>query len=175
MTARNHGSSLDTLRWGDIETVSVPAAGETLFSQTKQLVQAHWRWPLAWAVQVSLVLDFGAVITETTTFFLDVEFTVGSGQAKMTYTETFSSTAAAGYPDIAVSRTIPAQDLQIRATVRTAGAVTQVAQANIGCMVAPVTEPHAMTEVLRVVEGQAAGQVEWMREGFTPQPLHYRR
>lgn len=175
MTARNHGSSLDTLRWGDVESIAVPAAGETLAQFTKQLVQAHWRWPLTWQLQLSFHAELGTNVTETADFLFDVEFTVGAGQAKMTYVETFTMTNASGYADVAVSRALPAQDLQLRVFARSSKAVVQAAQLIIGAMVAPITEPHVMIEMLDNLEGQRHDQVEWMREGFHPQPLHYRR
>jgi hypothetical protein len=180
MTARDHGSSLDTLRWGDVETVIVGSTGELLSASTKQLVQAHWRWPLSWTVQFSFVANFGTTApAETVTFLFDVEFTVGVGQGKMTWVTTYTMVPSAPnvYPNLSPQVTIPAQDLQIRVRVRSSANPTGVAGENflVGCMVAPVTEPHAMTEALRVLEGEPRDEVEWMGPGFTPQPLHYRR
>jgi hypothetical protein len=181
MTSRDHGSSLDTLRWGDSETLlglETLAGGESSTVLSKQLAQAHWRWPLSWSFWAMFVPMFDS--TERATFTVITSVTLGVGQAQLT-TEIrtdIAHDASNLYHPVNLAETFPAQDIQVRcrvigqASLTTPGGQDSLA---IGIFLAPQTEPHAMTEILARLEGEGKDQVEWMREGFHPQALHYRR
>jgi hypothetical protein len=181
MTSRDHGSSLDTLRWGDAETLlglETLAGVETTFISSKQLAQAHWRWPLSWSFWAMFVPMFDS--TERSTFTVITSVTLGVGQAQLT-TEIRTDLphdAANLYHPVNLAETFPGQDIQVRCRVTGQATLTNPNGVNslaIGVFLAPQTEPHAMTEILARLEGEPKEQVEWMREGFTPQELHYRR
>jgi hypothetical protein len=165
----------DTLRWGDVETLVIHAAvGEIPTLTSKQLASAHWRWPLTWTV----LLPMTAMLepAETADVIVTIEYTVGVGQAMVTYTEDFTITHASGYAPLSPQRFIPAQDIQIRAFVTTSKTPTGLADESVqvGCMIAPMTEPHAMTELLEHEVGIAQKEVEWMQnQPFTAEPLEY--
>jgi hypothetical protein len=171
-------TALDTLRWGDTGDFVIPGTGpETTPRVSKQLVQASWRWPLTWAVQFNMVPNFSA--TETATFVATFLVTVGVGQATFTYPQVYTFAPAAGvYSPIRDQQLIPAENLQIILTSLT-GVKTTTTQENFAFAVfaAPMTEPHAMTELLEEVRGGRARPREngWMPEGFNPEPLEYRR
>jgi hypothetical protein len=140
-----------------------------------QLNQAHWRWPLSWVWRLALTPQMPAV--ETGTFQVEIQVTIGVGQAQSTFSLFYAITKTGSvYLPVTDSQLFPAQDIQMRAVVTGAATQANVTDAIIiGSFLAPQTEPHAMTEILARLEGEPKDQVEWMPEGFHPQALHYRR
>jgi hypothetical protein len=178
MSDRDHGSALDTLRWGDVQQVvglEATFSDATAIFKTVQLNQAHWRWPLSWVWRLALTPQMPAV--ETGTFKVEIQVTLGVGQAQTTFSLFYSITKTGSvYLPVTDSQLFPAQDIQMRAVVTGAASQATVTDAIIiGSFLAPQTEPHAMTEMLERMQGKAPDQVEWMGEGFHPQALHYRR
>jgi hypothetical protein len=170
------GPATDTLRWGDTDHRPINKTGpaEVVAFQSRQLVNAHWRWPLTWCVVTSIQPQMAA--GEAGTFTVSIAFNVGLGQANSGFAIPFALTAAGLYAPVFDQRFIPAQDLQINAFI--VGTSTIAAQENIqiSVWVAPMTEPHAMTHILERMGGDPPrGEHSWMGPGFTPEPLEYRR
>jgi hypothetical protein len=180
MTRRDEGSALDTLRWGDAEALLGLEKLSGIESDgvvSKQLVQAHWKWPLSWAYWAMFIPSFDS--TESATFTAEVNLTIGVGQGQATTKIRYAiAPTGAVYFPVNDQKLIPGQDLQIRVNVTGKAALSNPNGQDIllvGVFVAPQTEPHAMREILETMRGQGEDQVEWMREGFHPQGLHYRR
>jgi len=176
----DHGSAHDTLRWGDSHTftglasyfsdTSVPS----LFS--RQMIAAHWRWPLSWNLWVAIVPSFEAETTGIITITLQT--TIGIGQAIATFPIVYTLSPTSGvYLPITDQKLIPAQDLQIIAQLDATEATKGVNDnLTIGVFVAPQTEPHAMTHLLdKMVHGERPEEVQWMPPGFNEAPMGYRR
>jgi len=198
-------SSQDTVRWGDRLTVTwdangksnaglATALGKALGRQGKQLVNAHWRWPLNWQLALVLVPQFDPAETGIVRVAYQVSF--GSGNSiilpfveSIQGTGTAASNATLSLLDTSVL--LPAQDIQVTVT----GLTTDVDSGHplqsggglqIGAFVAPQTEPHAMLEALACLcrlEGSSGGvdqrHGDWMEggipPGFHPEPLGYKR
>jgi hypothetical protein len=176
-----HGSAHDTLRWGDSQTLEgleTLAGGESDQVISKQMVAAHWRWPLSWNLWVAFVPIFDS--TETATFTATLNVTIGVGQAIMTFPISYALAPTAGvYVPVFDQKLVPAQDLQIRVEVTGKAALTNPTGTDsltVGLFVAPQTEPHAFTMLMdRIVSGERPDNVPWMQEGFTEAPMGYRR
>lgn len=165
-----------TLRWGDSHLVPIiNAGGDVRNYATKQLVAAHWRWPLSW--NVLLIVQPFFEPGEAATFTVAWDVVIGVGQTTQTFT--LFQSVAPPYNSIIDQRFWPAQDLQI--TGRVSGNSSRQEGILLGAFVAPQTEPHAMTELLEHARGarpqvqQHPQQVEWMPPGFVPEELGYRR
>lgn len=166
----------DTLRWGDVESFRM-RSGENLNVTSKQLLQAHWRWPLTWTVQF-IALPSIDLVNETSTFTLTFRVTVGVGQAQITYPLVYTF-APPTFAQVVDQKFIPAQDLQIIATLTgTVAALVKEESMVVATFAAPMTEPHAMTHLLDHHEG-AADRLQkaehWMPPGFNEERLAYRR
>lgn len=176
MSARGHGTTHGTLRWGDVQEV---VGLEATFSDaartfpTVQLNQAHWEWPLTWCWWLALVPNMAKA--ETGTFKVRVDVTLGVGQAQATFPLFYALAPTGGiYLPVTDQRFFPAQDLQLRAIVSGAASQNAPDGVTISSFLAPQTEPHAMTHMLDHVEGKGGDQVEWMQSPFQEQPLRYR-
>jgi hypothetical protein len=165
-------SAHDTLRWGDTQSIPV-TAGEAPSSQTRQLLQLHWRWPLSWTVLLVMVPQFGPA--ENQTFLVTWQVTIGIGQAIQTFPLLYTFAPSGGvYAPQTPTLTIPAENLQMIATLTTVagGAANDTDYMLVGAFGAPVTEPHAMTS-LRDGLPHDGERVDWMPEGFHPERLRY--
>ena len=178
--------SQDVLRWGDVKSLAnllgatLPSAVQQSNIGGKQLVNAHWKWPLTWQTLFVLVPQFAP--DETGQLDVDFNITVGCGGGVITFQRRLHIPASA----ISVYSTViddalilPAQDIQIDlALVSTPdnNSFTGPGQLIVGAFVAPVTEAHAMTHMLACMcEGQEQRQGGWMPPGFNPTPLGYTR
>lgn len=164
----------DTMRWGDVETIpGLERLGLAEFPVlvSKQLAQAHWRWPLSWNVWLVLLPAFDAA--EAGTFEVTFRVTLGVGQAQVEAPIPFTLTAP--YAPIIDQRFIPGENLQFRASVKaTVGPTSAPDAITLAVFCAPETEPHAMTEMLEAARGDPAKVTEWMQnQPFTPEALQY--
>jgi len=174
----NHSSAHTTLRWGDTENLigglNAPGTTEGAGTATsKQLVAAHWRWPITWNVQFVLI---PALPGETQIFDVDLQLTIGVGQAMMQFDKTYVLQRTGGvYLEILDNFNLPAQDIQSQVFINARGAQTGTNNSiQVGMFVAPMTEPHAMTAVLdEMVRGNEEAQTRWMQSPFRDNPLHY--
>jgi hypothetical protein len=188
-------SAHDTLRWGDIATIvnlnTLNAGfegGSTLPS--KQLVAAHWRWPLVWSAQFVVVPNLTPA--ETVSFIFQLQLVVGVGQGIVSYSRWYEldppynqlkmgiDPALTPVPTfLADNWELPAQDIQASVLLSTLGNNQPTGgpqeSMSVAFLVAPVTEPHAMTAIHdKQVEGKGGPtKVEWMGPGFTPERLQY--
>jgi hypothetical protein len=191
-------TDLDTLRWGDAKTVQIPAAGGLgpafAFTSNQQLAQARWRWPLMWGLRIIILPHFNA--DETATFTVQVMVTIGSGQNSTTAVFTYTVAPTAGVYPVCVNdlQQLPAQDVQVTCKV-TSGAATASAAAEtleVGCYLAPLTEPHGTTRLYEWMMTPPDRGARWTTEhhgsdpdgpqpgtgqGFpiNPDPLYYQR
>lgn len=176
---------LDTLRWGDTETLKIAPtqnSGDFAVPQnTKQLIAAHWRWPLVWALRVIIRPQLDPA--ETATINLAVDVVVGSGQSQATARFLYNVAPVAGvYPPINDLQFIPACDIQAEALVlgSTALFVPNAGQSIItGLFVAPQTEPHAMTRIYEMLLEHGGGEsVRFLGQNpgrpFKDERLHYK-
>ena len=186
-----HGTALDTLRWGDAQNVQIvngALAIETV-SITRQLAQARWRWPLMWGLRIGITPQVGN--GETLTFTVQYKVTIGCGQNSADMFFNYTIAPAAGlYLPVTDFIELPAQDIQVIATVNSPGGSGVTDNFQVSAFLAPTTEPHAMTHLFEhLVEGDPEG-VRWTTEhhqpsaaqpgtglGFpiNPDPLHYQR
>lgn len=171
-------SDLDTLRWGDTQTLAFdPGVADPKGMATRQMVSAKWRRPLGWVCNVVIAPQFNA---ETGTFVFQARITQGIGGGLVTSVKTYTLAPVGGvYDPIFDSFELAAQDIQIDvALVRTAAAVGGPESVQIGVFVAPITEPHAMTAILDQTDGGLPPpHRRWMHDspspGFEPAPLGY--
>jgi|SRR5580692_1095485 hypothetical protein len=193
-------SAHDTLRWGDSATIlnltslnneSISSAPTVLVS--KQLVAAHWKWPLVWVAQFVVLPNLKG---ETVTFNIALSLQVGVGQAMATLVRNYQlappyNTLTQGIAltpnpgDLSDQWSIPAQDIQAQVQVTTEGNTPLSGDPGetltVSMFVAPMTEPHAGFHMYeRVVEHKNPDEVRWLGEGlphqpFTPERLKYRR
>lgn len=189
--------ALDTLRWGDnipVQLKGVAAfVGISSSSSRQQIAKAQWRWPLLWGIRfiVSVQSQDGG----SPAFTVKYQVTIGSGQNSSTceFDLTSTPTAVGVYPLVTDFEQLPACDVQVTAVVSSSVALAVGVTSTIYCgaYLAPTTEPHAMTEMLDHMRGDAENRgVRWMTEhhgsdpsgpqpgtgqGFpiNPDPLHY--
>lgn len=196
------GHAADTLRWGSRNNIAIVDPGgnsatlPTLYGQAvaiaqaaqgKQLVNAHWPWPLSW--QTAVIINPQMAPDETGSVIVGVEFTIGSGDGNATWIATY--TVSPPYNPIfdPYQGPIPAADVLVRvaylAQVTETSGLTNLLSVNtdnleVGVFAAPVTEAHALRHLLEGFskdERFGAGEREggWMPPGFHPEPLGYRR
>jgi hypothetical protein len=184
----------DTLRWGGVVPVNITQTGPSQANldaalanaagvSGKQLVNAHWRWPLTWSIALVLTAQ-----NLTGDIFVTYEITMGSGDAQETIRRTIN--IANGQTDSTVDNVLrlPACDIMIRPTIISSTdshAIAGPGSLEICAFAAPETEPHAMLAMLDCMcrleeknnDGQGVDQRQgdWMPPGFTPEPLRYRR
>jgi len=169
-----HGSAHDTLRWGETLTLPIPpglSVEGPPISFNRQLIAAHWRWPLSWNCLVLITPQFNADETADLTLYLNA--TVGVGQAIATTVYEFDISSP--YAPQQIPLVIPAQDLQITASVSLGFLSKEPESLQLACFVAPVTEPHAMTHLLDKLRGEREEAVHWMPPGFNEAAMGYRR
>jgi len=165
-----HGTSLETLRWGDAQTATIvsPALAALTQVQTKQLAQARWRWPLTWGLRFSIEPQVAA--GETTTFTVDFSVTIGSGQNSATVHFVYLLTMANAYAPITDFQQLPAQDVQVTCMVSNPGGSGLTSNIRVGAFLAPITEQHAARGMYEAhVEGEPEG-VRWMTEHHGSDP-----
>lgn len=161
-------TTLDSIRWGDAENVSfvVPAIALTpIVAPTKsQLVHAVWHWPLTWTVAIVVIPQF--ISTEGATFTLSIEVTIGVGASVASFTIPID--LAPPYAPVFLQQFFPSQDLQMKATLRGTPTGTAGATENlfVGLFAAPMTEPHAMTQMLESLTGAPTGNPQRSMEGI---------
>lgn len=176
---------LDTLRWGDSQALVFGpfGAGDSAHPMTsKQLIAAHWRWPLVWALRV--VIRDALNAAETATIHLAVDVVVGSGQSQATarFLYDLVSTAPGVYPPINDLQFIPACDIQASALILgSQPLIVPAAQQSVqfGLFVAPQTEPHATTRIYeKLLEHGGGESVRYLGENparpFQDERLHYK-
>ena len=192
----------DTLRWGGRTSLvwgpASPAGGNSNANMQnalnlangnlgRQLVNAHWRWPLAWQTLVVMQPQFAA--DETGAVVVSIEWTIGSGDAQLTFSSsyTLAPTPVSGVYASIIDPTIfiPACDImvQVKSLVAAPGDgkgpnTATVDSLDIGVFVAPQTEPHATLHLLEHWDKYLdSGNREdgWMPPGFNPEPLGYTR
>jgi len=174
---------LDTLRWGDSQQLIIPAtAGDFALLQTsKQMIAAHWRWPLVWALRVIIrpFLD----PTEAATIHLAVDVVVGSGQSQATARFLYNLAPNAGgtYDPINDLQFIPACDIQASALILGSTALFSNVEESIafGLFVAPQTEVHAPTRIYeKLLEHGGGESVRYLGQNparpFQDERLHYK-
>jgi hypothetical protein len=191
------GAALDTLRWGDSIPIVLVGAGAkgNVSSGLRQIVKAQWRWPLLWAFRP--VISVQSTDPTAPQFVVTYTVTIGSGQNSSDIPFEYTMIPSFGvYPTTTDFIELPASDIQIVASVFNNNLLTlgQQSVINVGAYLAPVTEPHAMTELLEHVQTDGADHpgVRWMTEhhgsnpsgpqpgtgqGFpvNPDPLYYQR
>ena len=161
----------DTLRWGDTRGFQLSAGEAATDTPTQQLVAAHWDYPITWTVL--LVMTPQLTGAEVNPFTVTYNVTVGVGQGTHTYPLTYDFIAGGFYAPISDQKFIPAQDLQINALLT--GNPSNNEGFQIGAFAAPMTEPHAMREIGRILRGESQSHVQWMPPGFHPEEMGYRR
>jgi len=169
----------DTMRWGGSQTYAIPAGdGSETVQFTKQLLAAHWHWPLSWNffMAISPMID----PTELATFTLDVTFAIGVGQGIDTFVKQYSIAPIivgppSTYPTVVIDQfLLPAQDLQTTAVISGTPVGNNGSQIKVAHWIAPQTEPHVMMRMLKQLRGEYDTPHEWMPPGFTPHELKYR-
>lgn len=183
----------DTVRWGDRTEITwnngtvttLANAGQR--SATKQLVNAHWHWPLSWQLNIILVPQFAADETASYLVAMRVQLGSGSGLTSFRLFETIAPTASGAYLDLFDDKPVfAARDVQIAfdsITLLGEGGITAALDVlEIGAYVAPVTEPHATFGALEHLERlnpqyQSPEMERWMGERggqtFQEQALYY--
>jgi hypothetical protein len=131
--------SAETLRWGDSQTLAWVGGGGAnpapILVASKQLLQAAWHWPAAWAVLLVMIPQLAA--GESATFSVTWQVTVGVGQATMTYPLTY--TFASPYTSQSAQLVIPAENIQASATVSGTPAAAGAASFVVAAFAAPIT------------------------------------
>lgn len=188
-------SEVDTLRWGDVQTLAFQpapggAGGFTGVTSSKQLVHAHWQRPCTWKVLVSIHPQLPA--TELGTFKVTVQFVIGCGGGFISFDRVYTFAPTAGvYTQQLDIFDVPAQDIQASVTNIDLSGATQDALAEswlAGIFVAPITEPAGYTDLRDIVravtehfrdrqgyrEPDHEGQPRWMPPGFDDGEVRYR-
>jgi hypothetical protein len=174
----DHGSAHDTLRWGDSHTFNnlQDLSGESSELLSKQQIAAHWRWPLSWNLWVAIIPQFEA--SETASFVIELQTTIGVGQAVATFPLRYTLSPTAGvYLPITDQKFLPGQDIQIITNVFNSTNTTGVNDnLTVALFIAPQTEPHAFTKMMdRLVHHESPDEVQWMPPGFYEAGMGYRR
>lgn len=183
-------SDIDTLRWGDTQTLTFNPGAAALVGvpQTKQLVHAHWQRPCTWKVLVWIAPTLPP--GEAGTFNAALEITIGCGGGMVTFDRFYTFAPAAGVysPQLDIFD-VPAQDIQARILINgITGATDDTRQHSwlTACMVAPITEPAGYTDVADMLrklaqnmpanlrDPDSEGLPRWMPEGFEDGQLKYR-
>jgi hypothetical protein len=172
-------TELDTVRWGDIFSFVIPISTGAIFtlplSSSHQLAKCKWRWPLTWQAVTITTMTPGA--GETASFEVIYTFTIGVGGGQASMIRGVSLTAADGYSQKSDLFQLPGQDIQVSSTFFSAGILTGTTPGNLqtAAFLAPVTEPHVMTEMLRHMTGESGG-ARWMTgNGFQEERMHYQK
>jgi hypothetical protein len=173
-------SEVDTMRWGDTQTLllaNVVATGEgsVVKLQSSQMLNAHWQRPCVWR----LMLSINPAIAGNATTLVTVLLRVGVGQAnQLTPLATFLATTASG-PSV-LFFDIPAENIQVQFTLGPVGGViTNGDQVTVSAFVAPHSEPAGIVQI-RDVMGQGIrepdrdGLPRFMPAGFEDGELIYR-
>lgn len=159
-------TTLSSVRWGDAQGLEL-VVGPTgiVNAQSSQLVHATWKWPLTWVVAVILIPQFQA--TEAGTFTVTVQAVIGVGAGAQPFNLTYAFPAAP-YVPVFDQKFFPSQDLQIRASVTGVSTLAPgtVEGLQVGLFAAPLTEPHAMTQLLEQVQGSPENNPQRFMEGI---------
>jgi hypothetical protein len=168
-------SAQDTLRWGDVQSFAITTASqvhEPQLLQSKQLINARWRWPMTWKLMFVVNAQLGPA--ETGTITVQFQLTTGVGGATIvfildTVTITTSGTTVHFFD-------MPAQEFNVTTVVTIANiATTGTDVVEIGAFAGPWTESHAVTGMHDTITEGEERVDQWMREGFYPEPLGYHR
>jgi|SRR5215472_11797878 len=181
-------SDVDTLRWGDTDSVTFFTVGSgtlVLVKDTKQLLHAHWERPLTWQLLVVITADLP--VTEHGTFIVTLHLTigVGGGMKQVNIPITITPVAGAFAANI-TNIPIPAQDVQLFATIDATGNTQETLPEtwNLSAFIAPLTEPAGYTDTRNYIAGRPphldldpdnASLPRWMPPGFDDGEVRYRR
>jgi hypothetical protein len=116
--------------------------------------------------------------TESATFTVQLQITLGCGQAMAQFSIPYTLAPTSGvYLPVYDQKFLPAQDIQVGVSVQGTANATSPGKDTllVGLFVAPQTEPHAMTMVLDKLDADDERRDRWMREGFNPEHLQYGR
>jgi hypothetical protein len=174
-------SEIDTLRWGDVQSISglqKMVAETSIVLKTKQMISARWRWPLVWVLRVAFVPQFAADESGTFTITVTVQLGTGGGLLEFPFFYTLAPQPDGSYRAITDAQLIPAQDCQVFVSVTSSTATgTSLDTLLVGAWMAPETEPHAMTRMHDMLAAASTApphrEARWMREGFQDDPLNY--
>lgn len=200
---RGPGAHQPVLRWGDSETIKLVSSGgitSGLGTQTRQLVQGHWKWPITWNVQLIAIPKFGG--DETGTVFVQWPITIGVGQAQTTILYPLSSTSLpsatpanglyaegmfwatpsalqvfgfASYTPLVAEFNISAENIQINAQEFN-GVLTTASTdyMELAAYIAPITEPHVLEAMLEEMGPEAAVRhAHALAQGPQPAPQRW--
>lgn len=175
-------SDVDTMRWGDTQSLSLLAAsGESANAFSKQMLQANWQRPVVWRVMLSISASIGAD-DAALTFDVQPILFIGVGQANapvplppVHFATPFASSVQ--FFDI------PAESIIMQfAILNLSNAAHADSSINVAAFVAPHAEPGAIVQMRDkmgaprhwVDPPDLQGQPHWMREGFDDGQLRYR-
>lgn len=182
-------TDVDTLRWGDTDSLTfftTGSGGNLSVKQTKQLVAAKWQRPLTWKLLVNIIPNLqGTGETSTFTPLLQLYVGVGQGMIQVAIPITLAPTAGVYLPVVQFFD-IPAEAYQAAFTLDVSGASqeTKAETFTFSAFTAPFTEPRGYTDLrdmFRKVHGlpernepDREGLPRWMPEGFDDGQLKYR-
>ncbi|HZZ54783.1 MAG TPA: hypothetical protein VFE26_10925 [Trebonia sp.] len=187
-------SDIDTMRWGDTQTLEpLNAVTTDVNSQvvtSSQMLNAKWQRPVTWRLMLSVAPSIAGEDTASTlTVFVTLFVGVGQANAPVPLA-TLTFTDADGFAGQTVFFDIPAETMQVQFTavfdpsVASTGSVVQVT-----AMCAPITEPRVMADVRELLReihhrdlpsrhnapSDGDGQPRWMGPGFDDGVMRYRR
>ena len=175
-------SDVDTMRWGDSQTLLMSGIGENSAPVSGQLLNAHWQRPVVWRLMIAIQ----PVITpgDTSVFVVNVLLRVGVGQANSQVPlATFVFAPVAGvYTGQTAFFDVPAQDMQVqfRAGIQ-GGGVPMLPNDSfiVSAFAAPHAEPGGIAQIrdgmaAAIREPDQDGQPRFMPPGFNDGQVRYR-
>jgi hypothetical protein len=175
-------SDVDTMRWGDSQTLLMSGIGENAAPVSGQLLNAHWQRPCVWRLMLAIQPNITA--GDTTVFVVNVLLRVGVGQANSLIplaTFVFAPTAGV-YTGQTTFFDVPAQDMQVQFSAGVQGGGTPMEPGDsitVSAFAAPHAEPAGISQIrdgiaAGIREPDQDGQPRWMPPGFNDGQLRYR-
>jgi len=176
-------SEIDTIRWGDTQSVMIAAAalvveGPPPVAVSKQMLNCKWERPVVWRLLVSLFAQIGPDDVGNVTFDVQVSVQIGLGGVNQLLPLTLVHFASPYASNIQFFD-IPAEAMQIQFAVgNVVGAVLDplADMVTVTAMAAPHAEPGAIAMMrnhlgapTHVVSPDSQGLPRWIG---TPHPEH---
>jgi hypothetical protein len=172
-------SDVDTMRWGDTQTLNfVAAGGEGQEGLSSQMLNAHWQRPCIWRLMISIA-PFMTEADSALTFDVNVFLFVGVGQANQRI-RIGSVSFATPFAPVTQFFDIPAENMQLQFQIANLSNLPHLeSYVEVTAMAAPRAEPGGISQIrdnigAGIREPDRDGLARWPGRGFEDGELRYR-
>jgi hypothetical protein len=171
-------SDVDTMRWGDTQSLKLSGAVETAL-QSSQMLNAHWQRPCVWRLMVSVAPTVGPD-DQAIVIGVVLSLRVGVGQANQLVPLPPITFPAGTYAAVTQFFDVPAENLQLQFQVSVSGVIVDPNdQVTVSAFIAPRAEPGGIVQIRDhmgdgIREPDRDGLQRWPGAGFDDGELRYR-